>query len=252
MPYDDAEFASAFREAEPRGAPGARRRSPETWGRVREGYLAGVSAPELCARFGVGLTALRVRAREEGWRRADAPDPEPTAPAADLDTGLDDDPLSARDMAYLAWRRLSLAVRQGRLADALGWERLMRQLRRLSREEARQLAEWSAAAAAEPHDPHDPHDPHAGTECASLSPSPDAGAGETPDVGGWAPGPAVGGLEEDTSRRPLRHAAAPRATSPEIGGGLEPHAGTAHAPRPTGPPLPPAPPAWARAGLGMR
>ena len=46
-------------------------RSPETWERVREAYVAGMSGPEACERFGISLSALRERASREGWRRAD-------------------------------------------------------------------------------------------------------------------------------------------------------------------------------------
>jgi len=44
--------------------------SPEVWGRVRAAYLSGLSAPAAAARFAVSVTALRKRARREGWTKA--------------------------------------------------------------------------------------------------------------------------------------------------------------------------------------
>ena len=37
----------------------------EVWAAVRVDYLAGLSAPEACRRYGVGLTAMRMRAARE-------------------------------------------------------------------------------------------------------------------------------------------------------------------------------------------
>ena len=45
----------------------------EVWAQVRDDYLAGWSAPACCRRHGVGLSTLRKRAAEEGWRRTDQP-----------------------------------------------------------------------------------------------------------------------------------------------------------------------------------
>ena len=43
--------------------------SPETWSLIRGAYLSGLSAPTVAARFGVSETALRKRARREGWTK---------------------------------------------------------------------------------------------------------------------------------------------------------------------------------------
>ena len=43
--------------------------SPETWSLIRGAYLSGLSAPTVAARFGVSETALRKRARKEGWTK---------------------------------------------------------------------------------------------------------------------------------------------------------------------------------------
>ena len=45
--------------------------SPETWSLIRGAYLSGLSAPTVAARFGVSETALRRRARREGWTKRD-------------------------------------------------------------------------------------------------------------------------------------------------------------------------------------
>ena len=45
--------------------------SPETWSLIRGAYLSGLSAPTFAARFGVSETALRRRARREGWTKRD-------------------------------------------------------------------------------------------------------------------------------------------------------------------------------------
>lgn len=44
--------------------------SPEVWGRIRTAYLTGLSGPAAAARFGVSVSALRKRARREGWTKA--------------------------------------------------------------------------------------------------------------------------------------------------------------------------------------
>lgn len=57
--------------AEP--APAVRYRivGPQTWALVREDYLSGVPARVCAARYGVGLSNLKRRAREAGWTRRD-------------------------------------------------------------------------------------------------------------------------------------------------------------------------------------
>jgi len=69
--------------------------SPGTWILIRGAYLSGLSAPTVAARFGVSVTAIRKRARREGWTKRmfaaqitpwagpkpdSAPAPEPAAP----------------------------------------------------------------------------------------------------------------------------------------------------------------------------
>lgn len=120
--------------------PSYRIRSPETWAAARDAFLAGEPAEAVCGRFDLGLSAFWKRAREEGWRRADQPDPEPDDVWPDPDARLE-----RSDLADLAWQRLSRAVGQGRIAEALRWQKLHAELtaperareREAAREEAR-------------------------------------------------------------------------------------------------------------------
>lgn len=94
-------------------------RSPEVWDRARADYLAGAAAEEVCRRHDLGLSAFRARARRDGWRRVDQPDPQ--AVEDDLDLHGDVDP---PELADLAWRRMARAIDQGRATEALRWQRL--------------------------------------------------------------------------------------------------------------------------------
>ena len=49
--------------------PSHRVHPQETWDLARADYLAGLSGPAVCARYGLGLAALRKRAAAGGWRR---------------------------------------------------------------------------------------------------------------------------------------------------------------------------------------
>lgn len=103
----------------------------EVWTQVREAYLAGVSAPECCRRHGVGLTALRDRARREGWRRIDQPwtppnrlDPDDEGVVLEEEVGGDLDKVELRQLSYVAFRRMMRAVMRGDAAEALRWRRV--------------------------------------------------------------------------------------------------------------------------------
>lgn len=102
----------------PPARAGYRIRPPETWRAVRAEYLSGVPAEEVATRFGVGESALRARARRQGWRRADQPAPmladEAEAPP----------PASTDELLDMAWRRVTQAVAAGRSAEALRWTRV--------------------------------------------------------------------------------------------------------------------------------
>jgi len=97
-----------------------RARTEETWDKARSDYLAGETAERVCARYDLGVSNFHKRAREEGWRRADQPDPEPHDDPDD--EGLPDADLEAT--ADLALRRMAACVQRGRAAEALRWQRL--------------------------------------------------------------------------------------------------------------------------------
>lgn len=106
-------------------------RTPATWSQAREAYLAGATAETVCARFDLGLTAFRDRARTEGWRRADLPDPEPLPQDDDDLPDLDDAALMA-----LARRRMAVAFQRGCIGEALRWGRAREMVRRQTEMEA--------------------------------------------------------------------------------------------------------------------
>jgi hypothetical protein len=112
-----------------------RTRSDETWDAIRRDYLAGLPARDLCARYEVALSTLRLKAREGGWRRADQPDSDLFPADADAwvrdetpDDGPDADPAAdGEDWADLAGRarfRLRRAIASGRAAEAASWLRV--------------------------------------------------------------------------------------------------------------------------------
>jgi len=116
------------------------RAGPETWGRIREAYLSGLSAPTVAARFGVSVAAIRKRAAREGWTkiaRASAPGPARRPSSADGDPLAADAPgilaaaerpvvtayriplsLSPRSLARQSLARAAHALREGRALDA--------------------------------------------------------------------------------------------------------------------------------------
>lgn len=106
--------------ARPRGA---RRTSEETWARARDEYLAGESAPTVCARFDIGLSSFRERARLDGWRRTDMKDSTLTGGRTALAAGA-----SYLDLAAEAGMRLRDALARGRAADVVSWMRVQDQL----------------------------------------------------------------------------------------------------------------------------
>lgn len=107
----------------------------EVWAKVREDYLAGWSAPACCRRHGVGLSTLRKRAAEEGWRRTDQPwsrpnglerDDEGLALEEQFDGDLDRIPLG--ELSLVAFQRMMRAVLHGNAMDALRWRRVHRMI----------------------------------------------------------------------------------------------------------------------------
>jgi hypothetical protein len=115
-------------------------RGAEVWAAARDLYLDGASAPEVCERFGIGLSTFRDRAAREGWRRADVADAlPPPAPAWSeaAEAALETDPEVVADRA---WRSAARAVAQGRVHEARRWTRLARDMDAMSRERARHEA----------------------------------------------------------------------------------------------------------------
>jgi hypothetical protein len=113
--------------------PGTGRvRAPdEVWARVREDYLAGMSAADACRRHGVGVAALRDRAAREGWRRIDQPWIPPNGlDAWDEGVALTDrtcgdlDEIELPELSWVAHRRMLRAVLRGDAAEALRWRRV--------------------------------------------------------------------------------------------------------------------------------
>lgn len=130
---------------------GHRIRSEETWAAAREAYLGGASAAEVCERFDLGLSALRTRARGEGWRRRDLDDPDPDLASAEPEDEADP-ALTPAALAEVAAKRASRAVLAGRLREAQGWTRLHRDWRAMAAEADRteretRLAERRLASA---------------------------------------------------------------------------------------------------------
>lgn len=109
-----------------------RRAAPdEVWAAVREDYLSGLSAPEVCARHGVGLRTMRGRAAQEGWRRSDQPwaprnrlDPDDEGVELEARVGGDLDKVELCELSFVAARRMMRAVMRGDAAEALRWRRV--------------------------------------------------------------------------------------------------------------------------------
>ncbi|CAN5229901.1 hypothetical protein BH09PSE1_BH09PSE1_29580 [soil metagenome] len=148
--HDASNHTTVAAQASAGRAPAA---PDEVWARVREDYLAGMSAPDCCRRHRVGLTALRNRASREGWRRTDQPwSPtnrlDPWDEGVELEREVDGDieRIEYRQLAHVADCRMMRAVLRGDAVEALRWHRLNLILE--EREEAlqRDLAQDNALA----------------------------------------------------------------------------------------------------------
>lgn len=113
--------------------PGHRIHSQETWDLARADYLAGLSGPAVCARYGLGLAALRKRAAAGRWRRIDYARPMPAAP---IEVDGDIDEASYLDLALMAEMHLRDAIINGRATEAATWMRIHFRLDTASAEEA--------------------------------------------------------------------------------------------------------------------
>lgn len=114
-------------------------RSDATWEAIRQDYLAGVSARDLCDRYDVALSTLRLRAKDGGWRRADQADSDLFPADADrwvADPPPQDEPPAGEetwaDLADQARFRLRRAIAAGRATEAASWLRVHDRLRALA------------------------------------------------------------------------------------------------------------------------
>ena len=167
--------------ANPPARPGHRSAPDDVWARVKQDYLDGWSAPACCRRHGVGLSALRMRAGREGWRRSDQPwtpphdtrDPDDEGAVLEEKVGGNLDKVELCELAYVAHRRMMRAVMRGDATEALRWRRVRlvidaeeAELRQIM---AREEEIWRYLHG--PDGPDDVHDVHAD------SPSPLGGEG---------------------------------------------------------------------------
>lgn len=111
---------------------GYRRASDQAWAAARDDYLAGDTAETVSARYGMGVSTFRLRARDKGWRRMDQVDP-PYDPL-DPDEAAADGPADYGRMADLARMRLNRALEAGRAVEAARWMRLHLGLTALARD----------------------------------------------------------------------------------------------------------------------
>ena len=107
-----------------------RRLSKEAWEAAGTAYLAGSTAEEVSAVYGMAVSTFRAGARDEGWRREDQPDPlrEPIDLEAETAEGLPD----YGAMAAHALVRLNRALQAGRALEAARWVRLHADLTRMA------------------------------------------------------------------------------------------------------------------------
>lgn len=113
--------------------PGLRIHPPETWERARDDYLAGLSGPAVCARYGLGLAAFSKRAASGGWRRIDQPAPMPTGP---IEIEGDVNEATYFDLAEMAAIHMREAIVNGRSGEAAAWLRIHLRLDEASLQEA--------------------------------------------------------------------------------------------------------------------
>lgn len=101
---------------------GHRIRARTTWLLARYDYLQGDSAEQVCDRYGLKVSTQRDRARKEGWRKIDQPDPDP------VEDEIDDSPVDCEAMADEALTRVRAALRRRRPAEAASWMRVHEKL----------------------------------------------------------------------------------------------------------------------------
>lgn len=172
------------------GAPasaGHRIHPPETWERARDDYLAGLSGPAVCARYGLGLAAFRKRAAIGGWRRIDQPAAMPTGPL-EIEGDLNEADYS--DLADMSVIHLREAIVNGCVGQAEAWLRLHLRLEEASCREFARLRELGADDDC-PVDEVDEVDGRLPVPESTLNPG-TRPPSETPAPRPSSPGPAAG------------------------------------------------------------
>ena len=173
-------------EADPPAHPGHRIHPTETWDRARDDYLAGLSGPAVCARYGLGLAAFRKRAASGGWRRIDQPAAMPTGP---IEIEGDVNEAGYFDLAEISAIHLRTAIVNGCIGQAEAWLRLHLRLHEASCQEFARLRELgSDEEEVDEVDEIDGRLPCAeSTLTRGTRPHP-----ETPAPRAWSRGPAPG------------------------------------------------------------
>lgn len=140
-----------------------RRLSKEAWEAAGTAYLAGSTAEEVSAVYGMAVSTFRARARDEGWRREDQPDPlrEPIDLEAETADGLPD----YGAMAAHALVRLNRALQAGRALEAARWVRLHADLTRM----AASPPPSPPAPPSLPKPPAQPREPDLGDRAAAVA-----------------------------------------------------------------------------------
>lgn len=110
--------------ASPEAPAGHALRSQAAWDLARRDYLAGESRTQVCDRYGLNPSTFTDRAKREGWRKADQPDP-PPVPDDDPEAG---EPVDCAALAEDALVRVRRALRLGRAGEAASWMRLYEKL----------------------------------------------------------------------------------------------------------------------------
>ena len=95
--------------------------SDTVWDHARREYLAGMTAADICQRYGVSLSSFRLHARVGGWRRIDQPAGDVAPEAGEYHP---DDNVSFADLAEEAFLNIRRALGAGRAAEAATWMRL--------------------------------------------------------------------------------------------------------------------------------
>jgi hypothetical protein len=176
-----------------RGDGRGRRAVPdEVWAAVRDDYLAGLSAGEVCDRYNVGLRAMRSRAANEGWRRVDQPwsprnrlDPDDEGVELEARVGGDLNKVELRELSFIAVRRMMRAVLRGDAMEALRWRRV-REAMEAEEAEMERLAEqqdairnaWLGYAELDALDAHAAHSAHPAHASHGVSPAADPAIGD--------------------------------------------------------------------------